>query len=80
MARELTPYDTGDRLEPAPWVGSDGRVGQENRRPAQPDDYGRVDFTDDEGATVVVVYVERTPEGQHVVYVEDVGDDVKVIH
>ncbi len=38
----LTPYDTGDRLEPQLWpLGED------------PDSYGRVDFDNDESATVL---------------------------
>ena len=45
-----TPHDTGDRLQPTPWVRM-GITGIQNPRPAQPDDYGRVDFDDAEGAT-----------------------------
>lgn len=39
----LTPYDTGDRMEPKPWpLRGD-------------DDYGRVDFENDEGGTTLTV-------------------------
>lgn len=48
---ELTPYDTGEVLEPKLWpIGayqSDHPDGQEGRL----DSYGRVDFDDDEGAS-----------------------------
>lgn len=48
----LTPYDTGDRLEPQLWpLGED------------PDSYGRVDFDNDESATVLTAYVEREGDG-----------------
>lgn len=48
----LTPYDTADRLEPQLWpVGED------------PDSYGRVDFDNDESATVLTAYVEREGDG-----------------
>ncbi|KSU51573.1 hypothetical protein [Microbacterium enclense] len=48
----LTPYDTGDRLEPQLWpLGED------------PDSYGRVDFDNDESATIFTAYVEREREG-----------------
>lgn len=86
MARELTPYDTGARLEPVPWVTSDGRVARENHRRAQPGDYGKVDFngkvdlTDDASDTIATVYVERTPEGQYVLHLEEWGGhEVKVV-
>lgn len=53
---ELTPYDTGERLEPQPWtveLGSD------------PDRYGKVDFEDDESATIATVHIETTPAGTY---------------
>ena len=44
-ARKLTPYDRGTRLEPQLWpLGDD------------PDSYGRVDFDNDESATVLTAY------------------------
>lgn len=44
----LTPFDTGERLEPHVWAGAvDG-------------DLGKVDFDDDEGRTVATVYGERS--------------------
>ena len=44
----MTPYDTGERLEPQLWPTSD-----------DPETFGRVDFDDDEGRTVLTAYVER---------------------
>lgn len=53
---ELTPYDTGDRLEPHRW----------RERPDQPEDYGKVDFDNEESATVATVWIEATPMGTYV--------------
>lgn len=53
-----TPYDTGAVLEPFPWVHKDGTTGTD-RRPCEDDDYGRVDFDNDEGATIVTLRVTR---------------------
>lgn len=43
----LTPYDTGERLEPQSWSLDD------------PDSYGLVDLDDDEGATVFTLVGKR---------------------
>lgn len=64
--KDLTPYDSGDRLEPHPSVR--GRIaGTDNPRLAEPDDYGRVDFENEEAATVLSVVVERDGDGYRVV-------------
>ncbi|MDR6868332.1 hypothetical protein J2Y69_002946 [Microbacterium resistens] len=55
----LGPYDTGVRLEPQLWPVND-----------DPDRYGRVDFDDDEGATVLSAHVERRADGSHALHVE----------
>ena len=52
--RKLTPYDTGERLEPKLWVGSTQGVGSQNDR----DDWGKVDFDNDESSTELTIYVE----------------------
>lgn len=65
----LTPYDTGERLEPRPW-STDG----------DPERYGRVDFDDDEGATVLSVHVERLPSGACALHVIRVSDVDLVVH
>lgn len=65
----LTPYDTGARLEPQPWP-PDG----------DSDRYGRVDFDDDESATVLSVHAERLPSGAYALYVARVSDVDLVVH
>lgn len=55
----LTPYDTGERLEPKPW-SLDER-----------EDYGKVDFDDDCSETVVTLHVESASSG-HVLKLDNV--------
>ena len=62
MPTQMNPYDDGWRLEPRVWV-TDGTTGNEEPRPAQADDYGRVDFDNDEGATVFTAWVQKTEAG-----------------
>lgn len=59
----LTPYDTGERLAPMIWVRGDTVGLGENTRAATNDDYGRVDFDNDEGATIASLYLGRTEHG-----------------
>lgn len=59
----LTPYDTGERLEPQLWPAND-----------DPDRYGRVDFDDEEGATIVSAHVDRLPSGDYRLVVTRVSD------
>lgn len=66
MNYKLTPYDTGERLEPKTWVDEDGIAGEELRRPAEPDDYGRVDFDAEDSSTVATLYIERQADGSYV--------------
>lgn len=63
-----SPYDTGERLEPHPWV-RDGITGNEYRRPAERDDYGRVDFDDDEGTTIATLHIEGSPTSPEEVFI-----------
>lgn len=58
MVRDLTPYDTGERAEPRPWPTGGN---------ADRDDFGKVDFDNDESRTLITLWVERRPEGGHVV-------------
>ena len=61
----LTPFNTGDRLEPRAWPINDDR-----------DRFGRVDFDDDEAATVFTAYAERLADGSNALHVALlVGDD-----
>jgi len=61
ITRPLTPYDTGDRLEPHQWVKGQVATPSGLPRQAEADDFGRVDFEDDEGSTLLVVFAE--PDG-----------------
>ena len=56
-----TPYDTGDRLEPHDWVKGEVASPSGLPRQAMPDDFGRVDFDDDEGTTLLTLFAE--PDG-----------------
>ncbi len=44
----LTPYDTGAVLEPKTWVSSTSGLTRDNE-----DSFGRVDFEDDGGITII---------------------------
>lgn len=71
MTKALTPYDTGTRLEPHIWVRPNPTwenglgqfiTGSEDVRASVDDDYGRVDFEDGGGITIVAgAYIE--PDG-----------------
>lgn len=69
----VTPYDTGGRLEPKAWHV------QPRNLPSQEEAerYGRVDFDDDEGCTVLTAYVERTPTG-YAVHIENAAEPLIV--
>lgn len=65
---QLTPYDTGERLEPKIW-------------PTHRDDadsYGKVDFENDESATELMIYVERDDSGELVVHIYSHRDKPRV--
>jgi len=70
----LTPYDTGERLVPIPWVQEDNL-----RHGLKPhEDYGMVDFDNEESATVFKLHAEREGEG-YVLKVEDLsGTPIRV--
>lgn len=62
MTSNLTPFDTGERLEPHVWAG------------AADCDLGKVDFDDDEGRTVATVYGERSGvDGSYVLKIVGYG-------
>jgi hypothetical protein len=75
--KPLTPYDTGARLEPKPWV-KDGYTGDEYIRPVTPDDYGKVDFDNEEGATKLTVWAEPGEDGLVVLHVCAHGNRVRI--
>jgi hypothetical protein len=65
----LTPYDTGHRAQPHVWPTGGG---------ADDDAFGKVDFDNDESATVATVYLELDDEtGSYVVHV---SGDVTIQH
>lgn len=69
MTTPLTPYDTGERAEPSTWTPSnshlysmpdqDRELVVANHR----DDFGKVDFDDDESATIATVWATPTDTG-----------------
>lgn len=71
MATALTPFDTGERCEAKPWIPYGTAVSEAH--PAE--DFGKVDFDDDEDRTVAVAWVERRPDGTHRLHVEPLVDD-----
>lgn len=74
MAGRQSPYDLGTRLEPKPWVNaSTGIAGSEYQRPAEPDDWGRVDFDNDEGASELNIYAEPDGQGGVIIHVTTMG-------
>ncbi|MFB7919291.1 hypothetical protein [Streptomyces sp. NPDC056061] len=73
----VSPYDTGERCEPKPWIPYGTPVN--GAYPAE--DFGKVDFDDDEGHIICVVYVERTADGQHTVHIDPQysGDEISAV-
>lgn len=80
-AQPLTPYDLGDRLEPHLWVRSASDAPMP-RHPATglvtDDDFGWVDFDDEEGRTVLSLYVERTESG-YVLHIDNMIEEALTI-
>jgi hypothetical protein len=58
---KLTPYDTGARLQPIPWVLGTSGLTRDNA-----EDFGKVDFDDDESSTVATLWIERQDDGSYV--------------
>jgi hypothetical protein len=82
--RDLTPYDTGERLEPVIWVvPQTGRIESSiANRPAESDDWGKVDLNNSEDTTTCTVWGEGADEGTDVLHVLMHGDALSkiVIH
>lgn len=84
MTQALTPYDTGDRLEPHPWISPASLDAAQLVRgsvgiPAPTfQDFGRVDFDDEESRTVLTVYVDRDSHG-YVLHVEDLTEEALAV-
>lgn len=61
-----TPYETGQRLRPRPW-------------PVGPwESYGKVDFNDGEGKTVLTLYVQRGSGEEYVLHVENLAAPLRI--
>ena len=68
MTRKLTPYDTGERLEPRLWVTA------ERGDPRSTEDYGKVDYDDEESASILTTYVERNKDKSYTVHIDPLSD------
>lgn len=63
---EPTHYEAGWRLKPRPW-------------PVGPSEsYGKVDFDDGEGKTVLTLYIQRATEEGYVLHVEHLAAPLRV--
>lgn len=80
MADTLTPYDTGVRAEPKLWSTSQLADLSPIERSLEEDRYGKVDFDDDGGTSLLTVWVERNERGFPVVHIQQLGvDEVAVV-
>ena len=70
----LSPYDTGVRCEAKPWLPYGTKVTEAT--PAE--NFGKVDFDDDEGHTVAVVHLERGADGRYTVHVNSLCADDEI--
>lgn len=61
-----TPYDTGARLQPMPWHTQPSNLPDDD----EADRYGRVDFDNDEGATVLTAYMEPDGNGGYTLHLD----------
>ena len=65
IEQHQTPYDTGDRMEPRPWITHQVveqlRAGRVPLNAEALDHFGRVDFDDDEGTTIATLHIEGDP-------------------
>lgn len=66
IAHEPTQYEAIGRLRPRPW-------------PVGPtESYGKVDFDDGEGKTVLTLYIQRVPEEGYILHVEHLAAPLRV--
>ncbi|QXN73999.1 hypothetical protein SEA_BLAB_73 [Microbacterium phage Blab] len=81
MSTALTPYDRGVRGEPKVWphvTRSELATLAPIALELEEDRFGRVDFDDDEGATLVTVWIELGETGEHVVHIQEHTTEVMV--
>lgn len=67
-----SPYDTGVRCHPRSWIPYGQSVTEDT---TLAESFGRVDFDDNEGATVCVAYIELRPDNGHTVHLARMGAD-----
>ena len=72
----LTPYDTGDRLEARPWIP----YGTEVTDSTPADNFGKVDFDDDEGMTQAVVSSQRLDDGYMLIIEDLVTEETHLVY
>lgn len=70
MTSKQNPYDTGEALEPFPWV-SDADQARDRVHGTSGHRYGKVDFDDDTGTTRATVYAERREDGQYMMIIDN---------
>lgn len=73
--RQTTPYDTGTACEARPWIPYGTSVSEVT--PAE--NFGKVDFDDDEGHTVAVVRISREPGGPYLADIESLCEDGELV-
>lgn len=56
MSKHLTPYDTGEALEPKPWPP---RYSEPSGSAEDRADFGKVDFDNEESATLYTVQIVK---------------------
>lgn len=59
----LNPYDTGETLEPHPWIHPG--IG---RNPDTRAAYGKVDYDTDDGTTLATIHITRNPDSNSTPY------------
>ena len=73
-----TPYDTGDRAQPYPKVAPGNAASLDPAVNPYADDlrenYGRVDFRNDEGETVASIHLSRRDDGGYTVHIIPTDD------
>lgn len=69
LPQRLSPFDTGERAEPSTWTPSASHLAsmpaddQARILDNHADDFGKVDFDDDEGTTIATVWATPHPGG-----------------
>lgn len=72
---DVTPYDTGERAVPTPWVSNPADFGT-IAIGRDPDDFGRVDFEDDTSETVATIHLSKREDGGYTVHITPLGPEL----